>query len=186
MSKQHEDYYKILQVDPSADPEVITAAYRRLAVKYHPDTNPSPDALPRMQRINEAYAILSDPKQRAVYDRTRHNGVVYRTTVTNDTTARRSDERTMQEAEADYIRSKRAAEDTWKRAMREAEIEHDRVVREAEDAWNRAKRLADETFKRAQREADIERDKALRESEDAWNRVKRTSQMPQAKAWTAD
>ena len=67
MSKQHEDYYKILQVDPSAeDPEVITAAYRRLAVKYHPDTNPSPDALPRMQRINEAYAILSDAMQRAI------------------------------------------------------------------------------------------------------------------------
>jgi curved DNA-binding protein CbpA len=185
MSKQLEDYYKILQVDPSADPEVITAAYRRLAVKYHPDTNPSPDALPRMQRINEAYAVLSDPKQRAVYDRTRRNGVMYRTTTT-DTTTRRGDERTMQEAEADYIRSKRAAEDTWKRAIREAEIEHDRALREAEDAWNRAKRQAEETFKRAQREADIERDKALRESEDAWNRVKRTSQMPQPKAWSAD
>jgi curved DNA-binding protein CbpA len=185
MSKQHEDYYKILQVDPSADPEVITAAYRRLAVKYHPDTNPSPDALPRMQRINEAYAILSDVKQRAVYDRTRHNGVVYRTTATY-APARRNDERSVQEAEADYIRSKRVAEDTWKRAMRDAEIEHDRVLREAEDAWNRSKRLAEETFKRAQREADIERDKALRASEDAWNRVKRTSQMPQPKAWSTE
>ena len=185
MPKQHEDYYKILQVDPSADPEVITAAYRRLAVKYHPDTNSAPDALPRMQKINEAYAILSDPKQRAIYDRTRHNGVVYRQPPA-ETTNRRSEERTVQEAEADYIRNKRSVEDAWKRAMRDAEIERDRALREAEDAWNRTKRQVEETFKRAQREADIERDKALRETEDAWNRVKRTSQMPQPKAWSTD
>ncbi|MCL5997069.1 MAG: DnaJ domain-containing protein [Chloroflexi bacterium] len=175
----NEDYYKILQVDPSAEPEVITAAYRRLAVKYHPDNNRSPDATPRMQKINEAYAILSDASQRAVYDRTRRNGAVYRQSAPGaDQTARRAEQRTVQEAEAEWHRAKRAAEDGWKRAMREADVDRDRVLREAEDAWNRAKRAAEETWKRAAREADIERDKALREADDAWNRARRTTQMP--------
>lgn len=62
-------YYQILQVDPNADPEVITAAYKRLSLKYHPDTNRSSDANLRMQEINEAYQALNDPAQRASYDR---------------------------------------------------------------------------------------------------------------------
>ena len=49
-------YYHILQVDPAASPEVIEAAYRRLARKYHPDVNNSPDTVRQMQAINEAYA----------------------------------------------------------------------------------------------------------------------------------
>jgi DnaJ-class molecular chaperone len=178
MTKQHDDYYKILQVDPAADPEVITAAYRRLAVKYHPDTNPSEEALPRMQRINEAYAILSDPAQRATYDRSRRNGAVYTQHTPAETGHRRGEVRTLQEAEADFIRAKRLAEDAWKRATRDADIERDRMLREAEDVWNRAKRTAEENWKRASREADIERDKSVREAEDALNRVKRTAQMP--------
>lgn len=65
-----ENYYKLLQIDPSAEPEVIAAAYRRLAMKYHPDTNSdSAEAKARMQALNEAYAVLSDPVRRAAYDR---------------------------------------------------------------------------------------------------------------------
>jgi curved DNA-binding protein CbpA len=179
MTKQHDDYYRILQVDPAADPEVITAAYRRLAVKYHPDTNSSEEALPRMQRINEAYSILSDPAQRAVYDRSRRNGATYtQQAPAAETRQHRGEQRTLQEAEADFIRAKRTAEDAWKRATRDADIERDRMLRESEDAWNRAKRLAEENWKRASREADIERDKSVREAEDLLNRVKRTAQMP--------
>jgi curved DNA-binding protein CbpA len=64
------NYYKLLQVDPSADPEVIAAAYKRLALKNHPDTNgASAEAKARMQAINEAYEVLSDPVRRADYDR---------------------------------------------------------------------------------------------------------------------
>ena len=62
------NYYKILQVDPSAEDEVIAAAFKRLALKYHPDTNKAADATARMQEINTAYTILSDPKKRASYD----------------------------------------------------------------------------------------------------------------------
>lgn len=62
------DYYRILQVHPEAEPEVIQAAYRRLARKYHPDASDGADDA-AMQNLNEAYAVLSDPQQRATYDR---------------------------------------------------------------------------------------------------------------------
>jgi hypothetical protein len=64
-----ENPYKILQVDSSAEPEVIEAAYRRLARKYHPDVNPAPDAVARMTRLTEAYTVLRDPIRRAEVDR---------------------------------------------------------------------------------------------------------------------
>lgn len=63
------DLYEILQVHPSAHPEVIRAAYRRLAQIYHPDRNPSPDAAERMAAISHAYDVLNDPTRRAAYDR---------------------------------------------------------------------------------------------------------------------
>ena len=62
------DYYAILQVSPSAEQEVIEAAYRRLARKYHPDVYSGPDAAHRMRELNEAYEILGDPRRRAEYD----------------------------------------------------------------------------------------------------------------------
>ncbi len=64
------DYYAILGVSKSASQEEIKKAYRKLALKYHPDKNPDdPDAEERFKEINEAYAVLSDPEQRARYDR---------------------------------------------------------------------------------------------------------------------
>lgn len=62
------DYYAALQVLPTAEPVVIEAAYRSLARQYHPDMNDAPDAGARMQALNDAYAILRDPKRRAEYD----------------------------------------------------------------------------------------------------------------------
>ncbi len=67
---QKPNYYQILQVDSSAEPEVIEGAYKRLAKKYHPDMRENPLVnQQRMQLINEAYQVLSDPKKRAQYDR---------------------------------------------------------------------------------------------------------------------
>jgi curved DNA-binding protein CbpA len=65
------DPYKILQVDPEAEAEVIEAAFRRLARKYHPDVATDPDAPARMILINRAWEILRDPARRAAHDRDR-------------------------------------------------------------------------------------------------------------------
>lgn len=61
--------YQVMQVDPLAEPEVIDAAFKRLALKYHPDTSKAPDAGERMRELLEAKKILSDPGRRALYDR---------------------------------------------------------------------------------------------------------------------
>lgn len=66
------DLYEVLQVSPKAEAEVIEAAYKRLALKYHPDRNPDDaQATARMTELNAAYAILHDPQQRINYDRAR-------------------------------------------------------------------------------------------------------------------
>lgn len=66
------DAYKVLQVDPEADHDVIQAAYRRLARRYHPDLpGGPPDASARMATINAAWALVATPAARAAYDRAR-------------------------------------------------------------------------------------------------------------------
>lgn len=60
--------YQTLQVDPHADPEVIEAAFKRLAMKYHPDRSSDPDAPARMREILEARDVLGDERKRRAYD----------------------------------------------------------------------------------------------------------------------
>src|ERR1700746_449062 len=68
-------YYVLLSVLPTAEPIVIRAAYRALAMKYHPDkwTGDKATAERRMREINQAYEILSDEQSRARYDGIRQN-----------------------------------------------------------------------------------------------------------------
>lgn len=61
------DFYRVLQVDPRAEPEVIHAAHRSLARKYHPDV--AGGCPERMVAINQAWAVLGDPRARSAYDR---------------------------------------------------------------------------------------------------------------------
>ena len=71
MVSETTDHYRVLQVDPIADLEVIQAAYRVLARRYHPDHSGSDET---MKRLNAAWEVLRDARSRAEYDRSR--GVV--------------------------------------------------------------------------------------------------------------
>ena len=63
------DYYEVLGVDKNADDETIKKAYRKLAKKYHPDTNAgNAEAEKKFKEISEAYAVLSDKEKRKEYD----------------------------------------------------------------------------------------------------------------------
>ncbi len=68
-----QDFYSILGVDKSADDKEIKKAFRKLAMKYHPDRNPdNPEAEEKLKEASRAYETLSDPEKRATYDRMGH------------------------------------------------------------------------------------------------------------------
>jgi molecular chaperone DnaJ len=69
------DYYEVLGVPKDAPKQDIKKAYRKLALKYHPDRNKSPDAEEKFKEISEAYAVLSDDEKRGQYDQFGHAGI---------------------------------------------------------------------------------------------------------------
>ena len=74
MSKR--DYYDILGVDRSAQGDELKKAYRKLAMKYHPDRNPDDaSASEKFKEATEAYEVLSDSSKRSAYDQFGHQGV---------------------------------------------------------------------------------------------------------------
>ncbi|MBX6421500.1 MAG: molecular chaperone DnaJ [Nevskia sp.] len=74
MSKR--DYYEVLGVSRNAGEDELKKAYRRLAMKFHPDRNPGdPTAEEKFKEISEAYDVLCDPQRREIYDRFGHEGL---------------------------------------------------------------------------------------------------------------
>ncbi|XP_034956658.1 dnaJ homolog subfamily B member 5 isoform X3 [Zootoca vivipara] len=69
------DYYKTLGIQSGANEDEIKKAYRKMALKYHPDKNKDPNAEEKFKEIAEAYDVLSDPKKRAVYDQYGEEGL---------------------------------------------------------------------------------------------------------------
>ena len=70
------DFYSVLETDRNSSTDEIKKAYRKLAMKYHPDKNPdNPEAIKKMKEINEAYAVLSDSKKKQLYDSYGHQGL---------------------------------------------------------------------------------------------------------------
>ncbi|MBM3253158.1 MAG: molecular chaperone DnaJ [Candidatus Omnitrophica bacterium] len=69
------DYYEVLGVSRDASLDQIKQAYRKLALKYHPDRNPRKDSEERFKEISEAYEVLSDPQKRPTYDQFGHAGL---------------------------------------------------------------------------------------------------------------
>ena len=73
MMETKRDYYEVLGVSRNADEKEIKREYRKLAKKYHPDTNAgNPDAEKKFKEVTEAYEVLSDPEIKKLYDRFGH------------------------------------------------------------------------------------------------------------------
>jgi molecular chaperone DnaJ len=77
-SSSSQDFYEILGVTKSSSKDDIKAAYRKLALQYHPDRNKDPGAEERFKQISEAYAVLSDDEKRKQYDTSGKEGVYQR------------------------------------------------------------------------------------------------------------
>lgn len=76
--KMGKDYYDILGIQKDASEDDIKKAYRKQALRYHPDKNKSPGAEDKFKEIAEAYDVLSDPKKKDIYDRFGEEGKFHR------------------------------------------------------------------------------------------------------------
>ncbi|XP_059920756.1 dnaJ homolog subfamily B member 5 [Gadus macrocephalus] len=68
------DYYQTLGIPKASNEEEIKKAYRRMALRFHPDKNTEANAEDKFKEVAEAYEVLSDPKKRAVYDQLGEEG----------------------------------------------------------------------------------------------------------------
>src|SRR5574344_887801 len=76
MAENKRDYYEVLGVEKGADADTIKRAYRKAAMKYHPDRNPGDkEAEAKFKEVGEAYEVLSDPDKKARYDQFGFAGV---------------------------------------------------------------------------------------------------------------
>jgi DnaJ-class molecular chaperone len=77
MSKKHTKFYEHLGVDPNADDEQIKKAYRKMAMKWHPDKNPGnrKEAEEKFKEITQSYEVLSNAEKREIYDKDGEEGL---------------------------------------------------------------------------------------------------------------
>jgi curved DNA-binding protein CbpA len=128
-SNPNKDPYTILQVSQEAEKEVIDAAYRGLARKYHPDTNKSPDASEKMQDINWAYEVIGNEPSRNKWDQV-HNPEKFRNQKAKEE-KQREEELRKQKVQSDAEQRKKEQAETNRRRTEE-EINQQKVREEAE------------------------------------------------------
>lgn len=75
------NYYNVLGLNPNCSYKEIRYAYKKLALKYHPDKNKSPYACEMFQKISEAYQILSDEKKREMYDTNKTANIIFKSPI---------------------------------------------------------------------------------------------------------
>lgn len=78
------DHYAVLGVSNDSNEEEIRRAYKRLALRYHPDKNPDADAEEKFKQIAQAYEVLTDPEKRSLYDQQGENFLSKRHTLPYD------------------------------------------------------------------------------------------------------
>ena len=104
------DPYHVLNVPRDADLRTIRRAYKRLAVQFHPDQNPDPEATERFKEVAAAYAILTEPRERVRFERQRQRHAQEQYHQAREHHARRSDAaRAAEEAFWQYARERAAA-----------------------------------------------------------------------------
>ncbi|MBR4681820.1 MAG: DnaJ domain-containing protein [Elusimicrobiaceae bacterium] len=75
-TKMKEDYYQVLGIERNASEAEIKSAFRKQAMKYHPDRNPgNKEAEEQFKKVNEAFSVLSDPQKKQMYDQYGHEGL---------------------------------------------------------------------------------------------------------------
>ncbi|WP_052663077.1 terminal organelle assembly protein TopJ [Mycoplasmoides pirum] len=148
------DYYEVLGVDREADEREIKKAFRKLAQKYHPDRNKTPEAEEKFKEINEAYEVLNDPTKRSNYDKYGHDGIdgdpggfdateafsSFFETIRNDTTF----------FESDFDTSKKKKK---KKGFSAVEDDLDEYIRQQEELEKSERRKAKEEKKAAKKAA---------------------------------
>lgn len=154
------DLYAVLQVHPTAEPEIVDAAYRRLARMYHPDVNKAPGAHETMIRINLAYEIIGDPAKRAAYDRDRAN----REQTEWQAWGERAERERRERAEREQRQRQAQAEREQRKRSEQAERE-----RQAQAERERQSYVEWEAEMQRQARANAERQRAERESQ-RWER----------------
>ncbi len=157
------DYYKILGVSDAAEIEVITASYRAMMRKYHPDTNPSPSSGEKAKEIKEAYEVLCDAGKRRNYDQQRQAS---KEGQSND------QERARQEQEREHkeqAEGQKREQDAQAREQQERESQ-ERVKRECEqqerEGQERVRREREQQERESQERAKREREQQEREGQE--------------------